>query len=267
MLSFGSLLRHGYWFVFAYVLAQSMGLPLPADPLFLLLGALIGNHQYSFFRCLSTSASAILIGDTLWYHLGRFRGQSVLGFLCKMSLEPDICVRKTESTFAKRGAAALLFSKFVPGIGLLSVTLAGISRIRFWRFLLADAAGAVLWAGSYLLLGRMFHRQLDFLLSKLGFFGRRAGLVLAAGIILYIAIKYFERRRFFHQLRVNRVTPQQALVLLHREQPVTVIDLRHPSEVERVGLKIAGALVLRPEELRSRSGEIPKGQEIILYCT
>ncbi|MBV8809421.1 MAG: VTT domain-containing protein [Acidobacteriaceae bacterium] len=268
MFSFGSLLlRHGYSLLFVYVLAVGIGLPLPADPLFLLMGALAGNGQYSFSASLLIAVIATLIGDILWYQLGRFRGRWVLGFLCKLSLEPDTCVRKTEARFVKRGAGALVFAKFIPGMGLLSVSLAGISRIRCWLFLVADAVGCTLWAGSYLLLGRIFHRQVDFLIAWLGLFGRRAGFVIVALLALYIAVKFLERKRLLRNLRVNRITPQQAFDLIENGQPVTFVDLRHPAEVERDGFKIAGALVLRPDDLRAGSQQIPKDREIILYCT
>jgi SNARE associated Golgi protein len=176
-------------------------------------------------------------------------------------------VRKTEGTFAKHGASALLFAKFVPGISLMSVSLAGISKMRIWRFLLADAAGCTLWAGAYLLIGRIFYRQVDAVIVLLGLFGRSAGLIVTALIALYIAVKYLERRRFLRKLRINRITPHEVHDLLERGQAITIVDLRHPAEVERAGMKIAGALVLRPDELRSRSDEIPRDQQIILYCT
>lgn len=261
------LLYHGYLLLFVYVLAVALGLPIPADPLLLLMGAMVGNHRYLFAASLLAAVLPSLIGDILWYELGRFRGRSILGLLCKLSLEPDTCVRKTEAAFAKRGSGALLFAKFVPGMSLISVSLAGISRMRYWRFLLVDAAGCGLWAGGYLFLGRVFHRQVDALILLLGLFGRRAGLVILALIALYVAAKYLQRRQFIRKLRMDRITPHQARELLESGSPVTVIDLRHPAEVEREGIKIVGALVLRPDELRSRSGEIPRNQEIILYCT
>lgn len=268
MFSFSHLLlRHGYWVLFVYLLAVGIGLPLPADPLFVLMGALVGNRQYSFGASLSIAVIAALIGDILWYELGRFQGRRVLGFLCKLSLEPDTCVRKTEMRFARGGAGALLISKFIPGMGLLSVSLVGISGIRYWLFLLADAAGCALWAGSYLLLGRIFYRQVDAFSGLLGLFSRRAGPVVAGLLALYIAAKYFERKRFLRKLRINRITPDEALDLIESGQPVTVVDLRHPTEVERGGSKIAGALVLRPDDLRLGSHQIPEGHEVILYCT
>jgi membrane protein DedA with SNARE-associated domain len=261
------LLRHGYWVLFVYVLAVGIGLPIPADPLLLLMGALVGNNQYSFFVSLVIAMVAAMIGDIFWYQLGRLRGRWVLAFLCKLSFEPDACVRKTEVAFAKRGAAALLFAKFVPGIGLLSVSLAGVSGLRFWLFLLADGAGCALWVSSYLLLGRIFHRQLDVLFAWLGLFGRRAGLVVAVLLALYLAAKYLQRKRFIRKLRVARITPREALDLIEAGVPVTFIDLRHPADIERSGMKIAGASVIEPEQLLNNSHEIPESGEMILYCT
>jgi membrane protein DedA with SNARE-associated domain len=260
-------LRHGYLLLSVYMLAVGFGLPIPADPLLLLMGAMVGNHDYSLFKSLLAAVIPALIGDLLWYQVGRLRGRSVLGFLCKLTLEPDTCVRKTEGRFAKRGASALLFAKFVPGISLMSVSLAGISSMPIWRFLLADAAGCTLWAGTYLLVGRVFYRQVDAVIAALGLFGRSTGFIAAALIGIYIAAKYVERRRFLHKLRINRITPDEVHELLKRGELMTIVDLRHPAEVERGGMKIAGAMIVRPDELRSRSDEIPRDQQIILYCT
>jgi membrane protein DedA with SNARE-associated domain/rhodanese-related sulfurtransferase len=231
------------------------------------MGALIGDHFYRFWPALALAVVAALIGDYMWYELGRIRGRRILALLCKFSLEPDTCVRKTETAFGKRGAGALLFAKFVPGMGLISMPLAGLVGMPRWRFLLADAAGAFLWSGSYLLLGRIFYRQVDAVVIFLGLFGRRAGLVVAYLVALYIAYKYFQRWRFVRQLRVNRITPAALRDMLDAGVEVMVIDLRHPAEVERDGMKVAGARVIAPDELRSRAGQIPKGSEIILYCT
>ncbi|MBV9154862.1 MAG: VTT domain-containing protein [Acidobacteriaceae bacterium] len=261
------LLHHGYLLLSVYVFAVALGLPIPADPVLLLIGAMVGDHRYSFAVSLLAAVFPTLAGDMFWYELGRFRGRSVVALLCKLSLEPDSCVRKSEAAFAKHGAGALLFAKFVPGMTLVAVSFAGIGRMRRWLFLLADAAGCSLWAGAYLFLGTIFYRQVDSLILLLGLFGRRAGLVILSLVALYIAAKYLQRRRFIRKLRTERITPQQARELIESEDPVTVIDLRHPSEVEREGMKILGALVLRPDELRSRSGEIPRDQQIILYCT
>ncbi len=268
MFSFHNLLlHHGYALLSVYVLVVSLGLPMPIDPLYLMLGAQAGDHHYSFSLLLMSAIAPALFGDVLWYQIGKYKGHSVLSLLCKLSLEPDTCVRKTESAFSARGSNALLISKFVPGMSLASVTLAGISRMPFGRFLAADAAGCALWAGAYLTVGWLFHKQVDTLIKALGLYGRRAGLAILTILLLYLAYKYWQRWRFIRKLRINRVTPEQARDLLALGAGLTIIDLRHPAEVQRVGIKISSALVLRPEDLRSRSHEIPPEHEIILYCT
>jgi membrane protein DedA with SNARE-associated domain/rhodanese-related sulfurtransferase len=261
------LLQHGNIFLFCYVFAVGAGLPLPADPLLLIMGALVGSHLYGFWASLLLAGTAALLADAMWFELGRTRGRSVLGFLCKFSLEPDTCVRKTESLFARRGANALLFAKFVPGMGVIAMSLSGMIRMNRARFLLFDAGGALLWAATYLFVGFVFHRQVDAIIVGIGLLGRRAGLVAATLIGAYLAFKYFQRWRFLREVRINRISAEALGRIVASGQTVTIVDLRHPAEVEREGAKIAGALLIRPDELSSRSGAIPRDQEVILYCT
>lgn len=261
------LLRHGYAFLFCYVFAVQVGAPIPADPLLLIMGALVGDGHYSYWVSAVAAITAALAGDMFWYEVGRRRGRSVLSLVCKLSLEPDACVRKTELRFRSRGAWTLLFAKFIPGMSLVSMPLAGVIHMRRWRFLLADAAGCALWSLGYLLLGKLFHHQIDVIISVLGFYGHRASIIVAGFIAAYIAFKYLQRWRFRRQLRINRVSSQEAFDLMNGGQPITVVDLRNPAEIREVGLKIAGARILQAEELELRSHEIPPEHEVILYCS
>lgn len=261
------LLIHGYAFVFGYVLAVQSGLPIPADPMLLVMGAMVGEGRYSYFLAWPAGIGGALIGDFVWYELGRKRGRSVVRFLCRWTLEPDGCVRATEERFAKGGARSLLLSKFIPGMSLVSVPLAGMIRMPRLVFLMWDAASCALWTGSYLLVGAIFHQQVQAVINALSGLGRWAIVVVAGLLALYLAYKRFDRWRFVRELRTARIEPQEVAKKLRENAPLNIVDLRHPLEVEREGLKILGALVLRPEELRSRSGEIPRDQEIILYCS
>jgi membrane protein DedA with SNARE-associated domain len=261
------LLQHGYLFLFSYVLAVQAGLPIPADPLLLFAGAMVGTHRYDLTSSILAALAGALLGDCLWYELGRLRGRSILKTLCKLSLEPDTCIQKTESIFTRRGPGALLFVKFIPGMSLVSMPLAGATRMPRWQFLLADAAGCGIWVLSYLLVGDIFHRQIDSVVRHIGLFGQRAGLTVLILLALYIAYRIFQRWRLRRELRINRITPEAVLSLIEKAEDVTVVDLRSPSDVEQDGFKIAGALLVTPADLRSRSHEIPEGQEVILYCS
>ena len=261
------LLRHGYAFLFCYVFAVQAGAPIPADPLLLVMGALVGDGRYSFWVSVATAMTAAVAGDVFWYELGRRRGRSVLALLCKIALEPDTCVRKTELRFRDRGAWTLLVAKFVPGMSLVSMSLAGAIRMERWRFFLTDIAGCGLWSVSYLLVGKLFHHQVDAVMVMLGLFGRRASLIVISLAAAYIAFKYFQRWRFRRELRINRVSPQEALDLMNSGEAITIVDLRNRAEIEEEGFKIAGAVVLTPDDLRSRSHEIPDAHAVILYCS
>ncbi len=261
------LFRHGYLFVFAYVFAVQAGMPSPADPMLLVMGAIVGEGHYSLWFTLLTGMSAALLGDLIWYELGRRRGSSILKILCRLSLEPDTCVRKTEDAFGRRGVKTLLFAKFVPGLSLVSVPMAGIIRMPRSRFLLYDVAGCLLWVSAYVFTGLIFRKEVQAVMDLIDKLGRWGGILLVSLLVLYLSFKYLQRWRFLRNFRINRLSPQKLREMLDAGLPLTVVDLRHPLEVEREGLKLAGAVLMRPEELRARAREIPRDQEMILYCT
>ncbi len=150
------ILRHGYLVLLAWVFAEQGGLPIPSIPLLLAAGALAGTGRLNLFTALFCCLVAALAADTIWYQLGKRNGIKVLQLLCRISLEPDSCVRRTEGLFEKQGARSLLFAKFLPGLNTVATPLAGIFRMKFRKFLLFDALGILLWAGSFLLAGYIF---------------------------------------------------------------------------------------------------------------
>lgn len=141
------LVRHGEVLLFLYVFADQVGIPVPAVPVLLAAGGLAGVGELSFPGVLAVSVVASLLADLIWYVLGRLRGARVLGLLCKMSLEPDSSVRRTEEHFMRHGACALVFSKFVPGLSTVAPPLAGVVGIGLGRFVGYSAVAAVVWAG------------------------------------------------------------------------------------------------------------------------
>src|SRR2546421_7263434 len=147
--AFQFLIRHGSSVLFVWVLAEQLGLPLPATPLLLAAGALAGSGQMNVWLAIALAVFASLLGDVSWYQFGRVRGGKVLSLLCRISLEPDSCVRKTEGAFVRQGARSLLVAKFVPGLNTMAPPLAGIIGMRFSRFVFFDSAGALLYIGCF----------------------------------------------------------------------------------------------------------------------
>ena len=264
---FDVLVRYGYLVVFGWVFAEQIGLPLPAVPVLLAAGALAGTGRLSLILVVAIAAIASLMSDVIWYWIGRTGGTRVLGFLCRISLEPDSCVRRTEETFSRRGARSLLIAKFVPGFSTAAPPLAGVVRMRFLRFVLFTGLGGLIWAFVFVALGWLFSYQLELVASYALRLGGGVLVLLAAALGGYIAWKYVARQRFLRRIRIARITPEELKAKLDAGEDVMVVDVRHRIDFEGEPEIIPGALHLMIEELEARHHEIPRDREIVLYCT
>jgi membrane protein DedA with SNARE-associated domain len=261
------VVQHGYLLLFFWVLVEQAGLPIPATPLLLAAGALAGQHQLSFALVAIVAATGSLVSDTFWYFFGKRKGPVVLNFLCKIALEPDSCVRRTESTFTRFGLQTLLICKFVPGLNTAAPALAATAGIELAQFLLYDWLGALLWSSAFAGLGLLFSRQLDLVAHDIAQFGSWTLVLLLSGIGGYIAYKFYERRRFLKQVAGVRITPEELKNKLEAAEAVTIIDLRHPLDRLPDPRTLPGALRISPEELEGRHNEITRDGEIVLFCT
>lgn len=261
------ILHHGYLVLAAWVFIEQMGLPLPALPGLLAGGALAGMGHLNPALVVLFPAMGALLADVTWYYLGIYRGAKVLNVLCRISLEPDSCIRNTENRFARSGPNALVIAKFVPGLSTAAPPLAGMFGMRLTRFLLFDGAGAVIYNGLFVALGYVFSRQLDKAAQIALGLGAGLLLLVVGGLGAYIAWKYVQRQRFLRSLRVNRITAEELKQKIDAGEKVAIVDLRHSMDFEADPNTIPGALFLPSEEFDRRHHEIPNDRELILFCT
>src|SRR5258705_10534234 len=153
------VVQHGYLLIFFWLLAEQAALPIPSLPLLLVSGALARTGQLKVSSVVFSALAACLIADNVWFQLGRRYSARALQFICKMSLEPDSSVRRTENLFVTHALRWLLLSKFIPGLNVVAAPLAGGSGANFWRFLLFDSLGALIWITSYVFAGYVFSDQ------------------------------------------------------------------------------------------------------------
>jgi membrane protein DedA with SNARE-associated domain len=261
------VVRHGAALVFAAVFIEQLGVPLPATPWLLAAGALATTGEINWFTALSAATFGSILADAIWFYLGRSRGQRVLSFLCRISLEPDSCVRRTHGVFTRYGMRGVIMAKFIPGLSTLAPPLAGSTGVSASRFFFFDGLGSLLYAACFIILGILFSNQLEQLLAALASLGSGAlGLVVAL-VALYLSYKYFQRRRLLKELRMARITVDELhQKLLTGENPV-ILDLRSLAEVERNPLLIRGALHIPMDELQARHHDLPQDRDIILYCS
>jgi len=257
--------QYGLSFVFLHVLAEQAGIPLPSYPTIIAASAFIARADYTAVQLVLVAATAAVIADLGWYSAGSRFGRRVLRTLCRISLSPDSCVRQTESIYVRWGVRSLLVAKFIPGFAAVATALAGSIRTPLWMFLLFDAAGALLWAGVAVLLGIAFRDAVDDVFAVLAQYGKWGVLGVAAAFASVIVLKWWQRRRFYRQLRMARISVGELRDLLDRGAAPVILDVRSPTPDRHDG-RIPSAIVIDDRTLKSEHSGLPANGEVIVYC-
>jgi membrane protein DedA with SNARE-associated domain/rhodanese-related sulfurtransferase len=257
--------REGYALVFFWVLAEEAALPIPSVPLLIAVGALVRLGRMNGAAAIACCIAGALIADSVWFHFGRLRGKRILRFLCRISLEPDSCVRHTEKAFFKYGLKTLLVAKFVPGLSAVTAPLAGDSGVSAVRFLALDALGVLIWSAAYMSVGYLFSGQLELAFDYVQRLGSGLILLLVGLLAAWILWKFIQRRRFFRQIRMARITPEELRDRVEAGEEVCILDLRVKPENDSNSLP--GVIRVSVEDLAARSEQIPRDREIILFCS
>ena len=210
---------------------------------------------------------AALSSDITWFLIGRRYGHHVLRILCKLSLEPTTCVRRTQDSFGRRRGVTLMIAKFVPGLATLAPPVAGQNGMGFGPFLFFDGIGASLWVGTLLAVGRFFGDLLKRDPSLLNWAGRFSGALLVLGILGFFVAASLRRRMILKKLAAARLEPEELKRQLDAGEPVYIVDLRHPLELLPDPFTLPGALHFSPERSAARHNEIPRDRDIVLFCT
>lgn len=261
------LLAYGYLLIFAWVLIEQLGIPLPSVPILLAAGALSAQRQISFPVALAVAVAASLTADSVWFFVGRSQGHRVLRLLCKLSLEPTTCVRRTQDSFGRRRGTMLMFAKFVPGLSTLAPPVAGQNGMRYGAFLFYDTIGSALWVGVTMVCGRFFGDLLKRNPGVLNWVGRFSGALLILGVVAFFIGRLIRRRMVLKELVASRLEPEELKKQIDAGEPVYIVDLRHPLELVPDPFTLPGAVRLSPDELATRHHEIPRDRDVVLYCT
>ena len=260
------LLTYGYMLLFAWVLVEQLGIPLPAAPVLLAAGALSAEHEISFSLALLAGLVGALIADSSWFLIGRRYGHHVLRLLCKLSLEPTTCVRRTQDSIGRRRAITVVIAKFVPGLSLLAAPVAGQNGMSLGSFLFFDIIGVTLWVGALLTAGRFFGDLLRRSQNLLDLAGRFSGVLLFLGILGFLVGRVIRRRMIIKKLVAARLEPEELKRQIDAGEPVYIVDLRHPRDLVSDPFTLAGALLFSPDTLTARHHEIPRDRDVVLFC-
>lgn len=261
--------HHGYVLVFAVLFAETVGFPVPAAIALVAAGAAIPSHALSAVGLVAAAMIALITGDILQFWLGRYTGWALLGFLCRLSMNPETCMLRSAESFYKRGKTTLIIAKFVPGINTMAAPLAGSMKMRFSQFLRLDFVGAFLYTATYLLIGYLCR---DFLAATLRSFyaaGRMMEYLVIGAVVLYVLYRIAQ----FLKYREYNVVPRIQVEELARRindgegDRVQIVDVRSHGYYDRGAERIFNSIRIEPNNLDEEIKNLAKDKDIYLYCT
>lgn len=259
--------QYGLLLVFANVLLEQAGAPVPAVPTLVVAGALAAGGQLSLPAVVMVAVLASLLSDGAWFGVGRHFGTGVLRTLCRISISPDSCIHRSELQFERWGGKTLLVAKFVPGLSTVAPPLLGALGLRRSTFIVLDGLGALLWAGLAAGLGYAFAAQIDQVLAGLSSIGTLAFELVLGLFAAYIAGKWWQRRRLLTALRMPRITAAELRRALDGAPPPLVLDVRSATSRGLDTQMVDGAIVASLDRLEQAVRDVPFDRELVTYCS
>jgi len=145
--------------------------------------------------------------------------------------------------------------------------LAGVFHMKPRKFLLYDALGASLWAGSVLGLGYVFSDQIEVLAAHAERLGTWLAVIVVASFGAYLAWKIGARAKFLRDLKIARITPEELKLKMDAGEEIVIVDLRHSMDFEADPETIPGAFRMDAEDIEKQKEKLPRDREVILFCT
>lgn len=260
-------LKYGYWILFLWVLVEQIGVPIPSAPLLITAGTLTATHRMNLALVLAAVLAGSLISDSAWYWLGKRYGGAVVKLLCKLSMESNTCVRRTEDYFAKHGVKALVVAKFLPGLSTVAPPIAGQTGMQYRLFVVYDAIGILLWGLAFTMGGRFFGDVLKQHPNAFAWVGRFGFVLFVLLLMAFFLWRFYRQKAFLNEIRMARVAPDELKAMLDQGQPVFIVDLRHPLDYLPDPRTLPGAVLFSPDKLVAHYTEIPRDRDVVLFCT
>jgi membrane protein DedA with SNARE-associated domain len=261
--------HHGYVIIFFSVFLEAIGLPVPAALALVAGGASAASGVLRAPAALLIAVVGMLLGDSLLYVLGSHTGWGLLGFLCKVSANPETCILRSAESFYKRGRVTLLIAKFIPGVNTMAPPLAGSMKMPFGQFLGLDIVGASLYAVAYGVVGFLFHDFVRVITRGFQVAGHATEIVVILALIAFIAHRVWLYRKHRVYRIVPRVQVTELAKKLQAEEPgrILLVDVRSHGYYDSGAARIRGSIRIEPNNLSQEIEKLPKDKDIYLYCT
>jgi len=177
---------YGYWAVAVALLCENAGLPVPGETTLLLASFLaFTEHRLHLGWIIVVATCAATLGDNLGFALGQYGGRPLLDRYQNFFRVPQHVIERGEALFARYGAAAIFFARFIFGMRVIAGPLAGVLRMRWRAFAIFNFLGAAVWVTFIASAGYLFGQHWRALFRAIRQFNIAAAIV-ALAIVLYL---------------------------------------------------------------------------------
>jgi membrane protein DedA with SNARE-associated domain len=180
--------QYGYWTIALLIGVESMGVPLPGEAALLLASMYAGTHHHlNIWAVIGSAAAGAIIGDNIGYALGRTFGYALLLRFGSYIGASEKRIKLGQYLFMRHGGKVVFFGRFITVLRMFAAFLAGVNRMDWRRFLLANAAGGIIWSGAYGLAAYLFGAAVLHVRGPLGI------ALLVIGLIAVILLFHYVR--------------------------------------------------------------------------
>ncbi len=183
------LTHHGLPILFAVVLLESFGIPLPGETALIAFGVLAAQGHYSIALVIAIAAAGAIVGDNLGYWLiGRVGGRALFRRWRWLRQYSDRVLPRAEALMDRHGGKTVFFGRFVSVLRYTVAWIAGLSRMPWWRFLFWNASGGIAWAVAVGLTAYYGGRAAADAIARYGLYA--AGGVVVVIIVGGLGVRY-----------------------------------------------------------------------------
>jgi membrane protein DedA with SNARE-associated domain len=183
----------GYPVLFVLVMVESMGVPVPGETAIILSGIAANAGNLSIEVVIVVAAAAAIIGDNIGFEIGRHGGRALLEKPGRYEKERRRMLEIGDPFFAKHGAKAVFFGRWIVGLRVWAAWLAGASEMRWRTFFVWNAAGGIGWATTVGLAAYFGGKAVEGVIAKVGLYGG------AAVVVVLVVLVGVHRRRGRHR--------------------------------------------------------------------
>jgi membrane protein DedA with SNARE-associated domain len=264
-----AIAKYGYQSLFLVLFLEAIGLPIPGALAPLAAGAAVAGGAMRVTIALPLAVLAVSLADVLLYLAGRYSGWALLGFLCSVSINPEVCIVRSAKWFYQRGRITLLVAKFIPGVNIMAPPLAGSMKMRTGQFLRLDLTGVLLYVLTYGALGFLFRGILAALVGSVQALGRTTEWLIAGAALLYVLYRVWLHGKSRLDRLVRRVSVHDLVVRQNKPDspPIVIADVRSHGYYDPGAQRARGSIRLEPNNLDGALEALSHQTPIYLYCS